>query len=250
MNVISYPLTVETISGIFHPHDNEALCNENINFTINEVPLFIKKDKGIYQVLDSLCQKGWIDNADNFENTHIYKLLNSLTEKSLPEVVLGLDGVLRHSLPVEHDTVFRFENNAQSGVSIHYSVVQKDEGCNLLKLNCEFLFGKEGSLTNENPHVSVEYFPQCSEDLKDALDHRTVMQKILDWIKNLFQSGIHISSDNESLSNIERDIIVKVSAENEDNKIEGMLEKLSAMLEKSTVFEFNNRDLEWDDEFK
>lgn len=250
MKVISYPLTAETISGIFHLHDNKTLRNENINFKINEMPLVIKKDEGIYQVFDNLYQKGWIDNADNFENTDLYNLLNSLSEKSLPEVVLGFDGVLRHSFPVDHDTIFRFENNAQSGVSIHYSVVQKDKGCNLLKLNCEFLFGKDGSLINENPHISVEYFPQCPESLKDALDHRTVMRKVLDWIKNLFQLDIHISCDNEFLSNMEGNIIVKVSEGNEDNKIESMLENLSAMLKNPTEFEFNNPDLEWYDEFK
>ncbi|MDR5017415.1 hypothetical protein RF657_03205 [Yersinia rochesterensis] len=258
MNAISYPLVTEAISKIFN--NNKANDNEIIQFKIDEEQIFFDKEEGISEIIHRLCQKEWVNSTDNTEDTELYNLLNNLTKKSLPEVILGFDGVIRHSLPIDNDTVFRFEGNALSGVKVHYSVVQRDGECNLFKLNCEFSFGKDCSLAHEKPNISIEYYPQCSESIKQALDPRTVMQKILDWIKNLFQSDIYIACNDEFISNVEKNIIVRVLEKTElavDNgeEIEKMLENLSKKIQSdisngAKEFEYNNTELEWDYEPK
>lgn len=266
MNAISYPLVNGTVSKIFQHNDNEITDNKIIKFKINKTPLVVEKEKGINQVFDNLCQKEWIESADNFENTDLHKLLNTLIEQPLPEVMLGFREAMRVSLPIDHATTFRFENNAQSGVSVHYSVVHNDAGCNLFQLNCEFPFDKDCSLTNEKPNVSVEYFPQCPEDLKQALDPRAMMRKILDWIKNLLGGNSHhvlptantdkaivlsVSDKLRDMNEILQSPIINyyklsVESESETHLTEGTPEEKEHFLSKINYGLIEESEMEWD----
>jgi hypothetical protein len=178
---------------------NEMTESQVIEIKINEEQINVEKNEAIHKILNRLHlqESSWINPADNLKDSDLYKLLDSLIEKSLVEILLKED-IVKHGLRVDYKTSFHFEDNDLSGVKMNYAVTHSDNSCNLFKLQCTFSFDKDGLLNNEKSTVSIEFYPQCSEDLKQLLDPRNIITKILDWLKSLL-FNTNYPHDNNSI---------------------------------------------------
>lgn len=219
MNAISYPLSHAVLVNSFEPICNDSAENNIINIRIGEKMESFNKSDGIEHVLDSMSKDSWIDSLDDRKSTELYKLLDSLAENSLTESMMTLQQKIECSLPLDYQATFRFENNGQSGVKMHYEVIHSQDGCNLFKLNCEFPFDRQCQLTNGKKYISITFFPQCDPKLENALDHRTVMERLLDWLRNLFHLNSSVLENNPSDADMEKDIEVSFLKQ-EDNILE------------------------------
>ncbi|OVZ91735.1 hypothetical protein [Yersinia alsatica] len=208
MSTISYPLVNSMVSRSLLQSDSEITNDKIIGVEIDEVRFPLKKDDGVNAVLNELCKKEWVNSINNPDNNQLGKMISTLMDNTLAEILLGNDNTIRYTLPLDHDTVFRFEGLGQLGVNAYYSVVHSQDGCELFKLSCEFSFDKNCQLSNKKPSVSIDYYPQCPEELKQALDNRTIMQKVFDWLRNIFIGNTYNS---DSSIDTNKTVTVKIS---------------------------------------
>ncbi|MFW5402713.1 hypothetical protein V2A85_24030, partial [Yersinia sp. 1252 StPb PI] len=196
----SCQLQNKTVDNIVLSCDYTHGENKDFNIKIGEGQFSLGKNDGINQALDCLCKNDWVNSSDNYQDTNLHKLLSSLAETSLAERMIGFNNALKCDLPADYHPTFCFEGNGQSGVNMHYEVIHSENNCNHFKLTGAFLFDKNCQLRDENPLISIEYFPQCSKALEETLDSRTVMQALLDWLRNLF----HLNGS--ALANIQSEV--------------------------------------------
>ncbi|HDL7478333.1 TPA: hypothetical protein PXN76_000428 [Yersinia enterocolitica] len=209
MCVISYPLSHYLLVNVRESNFNDSVENNIINMKIGDEIESFEKSDGIKHIFDSMVKNSWIDSFHDRTSTELYQLLDSLAEKSLIESMMTFQKKIEYSFPLDHSVTFRFEDNGQSGVKMHYEVTHSDSIGPLFKLKCEFLFDKNCQLSHEKNFIFIEFFLQCHQKLIDILDERTVMQVFLDWLKNLFHLNGSAFESPQSDADMEK--MIKVS---------------------------------------
>ncbi|WP_145522897.1 hypothetical protein [Yersinia rohdei] len=193
MNVMSSHLASNLVDHCLLKNSDEASSNNNVEIKIKGDLFSFDKDKGPDEILTALGKNKLIDLVGDFKHSHLFNLLNSLLGKSLPESMMDFEQVITSGLPASYNMKVDFEPHDPSGVEMYYSVTHNENGCNLFKMSCEFIFASDCQFDNKKSAAMVEYYPQCSEKLKQYLDNRTLMQKIFDWLKSIFMSDINPS---------------------------------------------------------
>lgn len=160
--------------------------NEQKSANISVGNLSIDKNENNSDIYNRLMREGWLEPSDNIEASTLYNLISSVRKQSMIENILTHDDMTTLGLPIDYEDSLSFQANGDSGLKIHYSVTHKDMGINLFKLDCQFILDKYGRLDETKSHVFFDFFDHCPEVLKEALDKRGIISKLLDWFSNLF----------------------------------------------------------------
>ncbi|EKN6316943.1 hypothetical protein DVP60_11915 [Yersinia enterocolitica] len=136
-------------------------------------------------ILNKLTNNELIDRAENINGSDLYQFLDFLDKKSLLDIMLGRENPTLSDLPSNYKTAISFDGNYPDGVKLNCDIVYSKRGYNLLILDCEVVFSKSLELLS----YDLKVIDELPEELSNMLDARTITQRVLDWLSNLFHGS-------------------------------------------------------------
>ncbi|CFQ32744.1 MULTISPECIES: hypothetical protein [Yersinia] len=203
MRIISYPVSNINLDNTVR--DLNDYYSKSVSTEVQVKDECSNKNESINEIYQRLVREGWLEPSDNIEGSTLHHIISTLREKSMAEIVLNPKGVIYSGLPHDYEDSLIFEADGNSGIKMNYSVIHKDMGCSLFKLNCQLLLDKNCQLDEKNSNIFFDFYVQCSEILKQELDKRGPMRKFLDLLVALF--NLNKFTSNNVMPSINRDTL-------------------------------------------
>ncbi|PHZ25558.1 hypothetical protein [Yersinia massiliensis] len=197
MDRISYPISNIDISHTVQAMETKGVTHDKAHFYIDGYN--IAEHDNISKMLEQLVHKGWLNSPSDFnECERRVNLLSLISEFSMADVVLEYSD--KTHLHLDHDPhiSMEFKRNDDSALEMVYSATYSDVEGEVFTLNCKMLLGDDFTLNENKARVYFEFNENCSTELRNDLDCRTVIERIFDWFKNKFSSSSYIADNTVS----------------------------------------------------
>ncbi|HDL8284119.1 TPA: hypothetical protein PXQ99_000866 [Yersinia enterocolitica] len=192
MKIISYP-----IANLGLTNTVSALEVKNTPFEKTQFYIDGGNCKGYgntREVLEKLINSGWLEVGNEEENDRRVAVLNSLSKYSMTTV--ALEHVKRGYPYLHHDDIsMEFKLNNHCGLEMHYSVSYNDGFQPLFTLGCQLFLGQDFELDENKSRVFFKFEEKCSSELRRDVSRNSIMEKILDWLKELFTPNSYAAAN-------------------------------------------------------
>ncbi|HEN3576738.1 TPA: hypothetical protein U5E37_003561 [Yersinia enterocolitica] len=149
------------------------------------------------RVLAELVNRDWLKEGDEKENERRVTVLKNASQYSMATVAI------QHSekmYPYLHSEGISMEFNSDSdyGLEMRYSVPYSDGEKRLFTLECQLFLGKDFELNEVQSRVYYHFEKQCPREFRCSVNFNSIMEKILDWLKELFTPNSYAAANTMS----------------------------------------------------
>ncbi|EKN4712107.1 hypothetical protein FG465_000807 [Yersinia enterocolitica] len=189
MSIISYKIPYTELNNMMLAYTDRGVTQDKAQFYINGYNVAGHDNTG--EAIGQLVKNGWLAPPNTLgESERRVNLLNLISNSSMADVMLVRSDTHYFCLKHENNISMEFKLNSDDKLEMIYSVnYRHSNGNDLFTLYCQVPLGKEFELDESGPHVFFEFTEQCPNNLKNDLDCRTIKNRILDWLRNLFYIG-------------------------------------------------------------